>query len=230
ASPALVITAALRSGLSYDPRTSFEPVCQLADGPPMLAVQASSPYKTAQDLIAAARARPGELNFAAVGPGTVHHVALELFRREAALKVTYVPYPGGAPSINALLGGHVAATFANYGEMAPHIEAGTLRALATSNPKRIPALPEVPTMREVGLAFELPSWYGFVAPAATPAPALAPTVELLKAATLSPEVKPKLAALGLFPSIMCGAEFGAFLRAQFDLYSRVATEANIKVD
>jgi tripartite-type tricarboxylate transporter receptor subunit TctC len=112
----VVINPHLRK-VNYDPLTSFEPVCYLVSSPQVYVVSPASPYRTLPDLIAAARARPGEITFATVGPATTQHIGFEQLRHAADLKVIYVPYPGGAPAVNALLGGHVAAVLANYSEV-----------------------------------------------------------------------------------------------------------------
>jgi tripartite-type tricarboxylate transporter receptor subunit TctC len=130
--------------VGYDPLTSFEPVCYLVSSPGVIVVNANSPYRTLGDFLAAAGAKPGTLTMASVGPATAQHIGLEMLKRAASVDLTYVPYAGGAPAINALLGGLVAAVFAEYAPLSEHIKAGTLRALATSARTRIEPLPDLP--------------------------------------------------------------------------------------
>ena len=215
---------------NYDPSRSFEPVCYLTSTPMVLVVLGSSPYRTLNDLIAAARAKPGELAFASGGPGSSLHVAIEVLRRAANINITYVPYGGTAPAINALMGNHVAAVWADYPTVVSQLQSGTLRGLVTTPRARIEALPDVPTLGETGVSkYEADIFYGIVAPAKTPPDILNRLSGLFSSALKAPDMKPKLAQQGLFPVGMCGAEFGAYLRRQVDEYSRIIREANITV-
>jgi tripartite-type tricarboxylate transporter receptor subunit TctC len=215
---------------NYDPSRSFEPVCYLASTPMVLVVLGSSPYRTLNDLIAAARAKPGELAFASGGPGSSLHVAIEVLRRAANINITYVPYGGTAPAINALMGNHVAAVWADYPTVVSQLQSGTLRGLVTTSRARIETLADVPTLGETGVSkYEADIFYGIVAPAKTPPDILNRLSGLFSSALKAPDMKPKLAQQGLFPVGMCGAEFGAYLRRQVDEYSRIIREANITV-
>ena len=135
--PALILNQYLRK-LNYA-LTSFEPVCSLTQTSQLIAVNSASPYRTMDDLVGAARARPGELTLASTGPATQAHVAFEQFKRESKVEITYVPFAGNAPTVNALLGSHVTAGIANYADFSGHLQAGTLRALATTTPAADPA-------------------------------------------------------------------------------------------
>jgi len=215
---------------SYDPSRNFEPVCYLAATPMVLVVLGSSPYRTLNDLITAARAKPGELAFASGGPGSSLHIAIEVLKRAANLNITYVPYGGTAPAINALMGNHVAAVWADYPTVVSQLQAGTLRGLVTTSKARIETLPDVPTLGETGVSkYEAEIFYGIVAPAKTPTDVLNRLSGLFSSALKAPDMKPKLAQQGLFPVGMCGAEFGAYLRRQVEEYSRVIREADITV-
>ena len=215
---------------SYDPTRSFEPVCYLAATPMVLVVLASSPYRTLNDLITAARARPGELAFASGGPGSSLHVAIEVLKRAANINVTYVPYGGTAPAINALMGNHVAAVWADYPTVVSQLGSGALRGLVTTSRTRVEALPEVPTLIETGISnYEADIFYGVVAPAKTPPEMVNRLSAWLIGALKASDMKPKLAQQGLFPVGICGAEFGAYLRRQVDDYTRIIREANITV-
>jgi tripartite-type tricarboxylate transporter receptor subunit TctC len=217
--------------VNYDPLTSFEPVCYLVSSPGVIVVNAASPYRTLADLLDAARAKPAELTFASVGPATAQHIGFERLKRAAHVDMIYVPYSGGAPAINALLGGHVTAVFAEYAPLAEHIKAGTLRALATSAPTRIDPLPDLPTVAESGFNdYEVDLWWSLFAPAKTSKETISQLAAWFTSAMHAPEVKGKLVAQGFAPVGMCGTEFGALLRKQYDDYGRVIREANIKSD
>jgi tripartite-type tricarboxylate transporter receptor subunit TctC len=225
---ALLISAHLRK-LTFDPLDSFEPICNLTQSPQLLFVNATSPYRAMSDFIAAARAKPSELTLASTGPATSSHISLEKFRREAGVSITYVPFPGNAPTVNAVLGGHVTAGIANYADLVGHIQTGKLRALATMTPTRIEPLPNVPTAREAGYQqFEYVIWFGVFAPARTPARIANQLSEWFAASMQAPDVKAKLIAQGLYPVNECGAKFAAFIREEYQSYGRTIREANIK--
>ena len=196
----------------------------------MIVVNSSSPYRTLGDFLDAARAKPGELTFAAVGPGTVQHVGFEMLKRAANVNLTFVPYTGGAPAITALLGGHVTAVFAEYAPLAEHIKAGRLRAVAATTGKRIDSLPELPTVGETYNDYEVDFWWGLFAPAKTPKETATQYARWFTAAMRAPEVKTKLNAQGFIPVGLCGADFAALLRKQYDHYGRIIREANIKAE
>jgi tripartite-type tricarboxylate transporter receptor subunit TctC len=225
-----VINAVLKRQ-SYDPVASFEPVCHLAATPIVLVVNAASSYRTLAELMAAARQKPGELSLASGGPASSLHVAFEVVKRAAGVNMTYVPYGGSAPAINALLGGHVTSVFADYPTIVNQLKSGALRALVTTSPTRAEMLPDVPTLAETGLSqYEAEIFYGLVAPAKTPGDTLAQLAGSLKQALQAPEMQPKLAQQGLLRVGRCGEEFAAYMRKQVDEYSRVIREANIKAE
>ena len=214
--------------VGYDPLTSFEPICYLVSSPGVIAVNGASPYRTLADFLGAARPQPGKLTMASVGPATAQHIGLEMLKRAAKVDLTYVPYAGGAPAINALLGGHVTSVFAEYAPLAEHLKAGTLRALATSARTRIAPLPDLPTVAESGYAgYEVDLWWGLFAPAKTPKATVAQLGGWFSAAMQTDDVKTKLAAQGFSPVAMCGADFAALLRRQYDEYGRIIREAKI---
>lgn len=225
-----VINPHLRK-LAFDPLTSFEPICYLVSSPQMIVVHGNSPHRTLGDLVAAAKAKPGGLTLATVGPATTQHIAGEVFKRTAGIDLTYVPYTGGAPAVNALLGGHVTTVLANYSEVVEHLKAGTLRALATTSAKRIDPLPDIPTVQESGYKdYTAEVWFGAVAPPKTPKEATAQLATWFTAAMQAPDVKPKLITLGLYPVGICGDAYGAHMRRQSEDYARVIRDANIKAE
>jgi tripartite-type tricarboxylate transporter receptor subunit TctC len=228
--PPFLINSYVRK-LDYDPLSSFEPICYLVRSPIVLVVDSASPYRTLTDLLNAARTRPGELTLASTGPATVTHIAFERLTRTAGVNMTFIPYPGMPPAINAVLGQYVTAAFGNYGDVIGQIKAGKLRALAAATQTRIESLPDVPTMAESGyLNFEADVWYGLVAPARTPETAISQFVEWITGVLQVPEIKAKLAALGISVVGTCGEDFATFLRKRYEDYGRAIREANIKVE
>jgi tripartite-type tricarboxylate transporter receptor subunit TctC len=214
--------------LTYDP-LNFEPICYLVQSPTVIAVNGGSDYRTLSDLLSAARAQPGVLTLAASGPGTGFHIAFEMLRRAAKIDMTFVPYAGTAPTINALLGAHVVAGMGDYGPMAEHFRSGKLRALATISAARIEPLPDLPTVAEVGFAgYEADIWYGLVAPAKTSKEMVSQLAKWFATALEIPEFRAKVVSLGLYPVGSCDADFGAHIRKQYEEYGRVIRDANIK--
>ena len=226
--PEFVINPHLRK-LSYDPLTSFASICYLARSPQLLLVNPATPYKSLSDLLDAARQKPGELTIASAGPASSPHVGIERIKHDARVDITYVPYPGSGPALNALLGQHVTAAMASYPNVTGQIKSGQLRAIATASQSRIDDLPDVPTVQESGFKdFDLDIWFGVVAPAGTPPDALAQLTSWFKAALQDPEIASKLKAQGLFAVGACGADYAAFTRKQYDDYGRGIRDANIK--
>jgi len=227
--PALVLNRYVRK-LSYA-LESFAPVCSLAQSPQLIAVNGASPYRTMTDLVGAAHERPGELTFASTGPATQAHIGFEMFKRAAKVEMTYVPFAGNAPTVNALLGSHVTAGIANYADFFGHLQTGTLRALATTTRLRIAPLPDLPTVAESGhpeLEYEL--WFGIFAPAGTPSDVLSRLAAWFADGLRALEVRSKLLTQGLYPIGLCGEDFAAVLRRDDDHYRRAVGAANIKVE
>jgi tripartite-type tricarboxylate transporter receptor subunit TctC len=217
--------------LNYDPLASFEPVCNLAATPQVIVVNSASPYRTLTDLMDAARAKPGELTLASPGPASAAHVAIEMLKHAADVKMTYVPYPGIAPALTALMGDHITSAFSTYTAVAEQLRAGKLRAVAAASAARIDSLPDVLTVAEFGYKdLEADLWYGLYAPAKTPSATLAQLGGWFGAAMRAPDITPKLAVQGLLPVALCGEEFGGYLRKQYDKYGRGIREANIKAE
>lgn len=214
---------------SYHPLTSFEPVCLLTRAPTLIAVHASSPYRTLSDLLDDARKRPGEVTVASIGPGSPFHLGVEELKRAGKADLVFVPYQGNALAVNALLGQHVTAMFGTYSNVAQQLKAGTLRAIVAGKRSRMEPLMDLPTVAEQGFKdYDVDAWFGVLAPAKTPKDAVAQLAQWFTAAMQVPEAKEKLAAQGLYPVAACGADFTAHLRRQFDDYGRVIREANIK--
>jgi tripartite-type tricarboxylate transporter receptor subunit TctC len=217
--------------VTYNPLTSFEPVCNLASQPQFILVNGASPYRSLGDLVNAARAAPGQLTLASFGPASPVHIAFEMLKRAANIDMTFVPYSGIPPALNALLGQHVTAAIAGYAESAEHIKAGTLRALVTGARTRVEWLPDVPTMAESGYKdSEIDLWFGTVVPANTPKTMVSQLSDWFIAAMQEPEIKAKLSTQAFQPLGVCGAEFGAFIRKQYEDFGRIIRETNIKAE
>jgi tripartite-type tricarboxylate transporter receptor subunit TctC len=227
--PFLLIGPHLRKA-TFDPLTGLDPVCYLVSSPGVLAVNAASPYATFADLIQAVRARPGQMTFASAGPGTTHHIGFEKLKRDSGLDFIYVPFSGGGPAINALLGNHVTAVLAEYAPLSEHLKAGTLRPIAVTSTARVPPLPDVPTIAESYPGFEVDFWWGLFAPAHTPQALISQLADWFAGAMQTPEIKTKLHELGFFRAGICGQDFAALLRKQYEDYGRVIRSANIRAD
>ncbi len=224
-----VVNAAMKRGNTT--LANFDPVCNLASTPMPLVVKSSSPWKTIQDLVAHAKANPGKVTFASGGPATSLHVAIEVLRLATKIEINYVPYGGTAPAINTLMGDHVQAVWADYPTVVSHLKSGTLRALVTTSPKRIDALPGVPTMNETGITkYEAEIFYGVVVPAKTPETANKRLADMLVAAMKTPEIQARYAQQGMFPAGQCGAAFGSFLKNITADYERIIQQAGIKTN
>lgn len=225
------IQPAVQARLPYDIARDFAPLTLAATTPHLLVVHPSLPARSVRELTAIARARPGQLNYASVGPGTAQHLAGEMYRLQAGVKVVHVPFQGSAPAVQAMLGGHVEMMFANLTDVAPHVRAGRIRAVAVATAQRLEGWPELATLQEAGFeGFESSSWFGALAPAA-----VAPEVtrrlagELARAAR-SPEARERLASLGLTAVGSTPEAFGAFLRGETAKYARVVRDAGIRID
>jgi tripartite-type tricarboxylate transporter receptor subunit TctC len=217
--------------LNYDPLKSFAPICNLVSAPTVIVVNSASPYGTLAALVDDARAKPGQITMASIGPASSFQLGFEMLKRAAKVDMTFVPYPGNAPALNAVWGQQVTSMFATLSNVSEYLKAGQLRALAVGNRKRAQPLPDVPTVIESDYPdFDIDAWFGAFAPAATPEPALNEIEHLFTAALTESSVKEKLSVQGLFPTLSCSNEFASYLRKQNDAYSRIIAEANIKAE
>jgi tripartite-type tricarboxylate transporter receptor subunit TctC len=217
--------------LNYDPINSFTPICNLVTASTVIVVNSASPYRTLAELLDDARAKPGKITMASIGPASSFQLGFEMLKRAAKVDMTFVPYPGNAPALNAVLGQQVTSMFGTYPNVSEYLKAGKLRALAVGNGARAQPLPDVPTVAESGYRdFDVDAWFGAFAPANTPEPAIGQLEHLFTTALQDASVKEKLLVQGLFPAAVCGADFAAYLRKQHDAYSRIIAEASIKAD
>lgn len=213
----------------YDPISSFEPLCYVAATPAVLAVSSKSDIHTLSDYLKLATSKPGAVSYGGTGPASIIHIAGELLKRDAKVDITYVPYPGSPPAMNATLAGTITAVMANYSDLKGQIEAGALRPIAVPAKKRAEALPNVPTLAESGFNnLDAAVWFGFVAPAKTPKETLAQLSQYISDAVKSEGVADRLKSQGMFINLFCGVEFGNFLADQKNQYTAFTREFDIK--
>jgi tripartite-type tricarboxylate transporter receptor subunit TctC len=228
---AISILPSLISKLPYDPQKDFAPISLVAIGPNLLVVHPSLPARSVKELVALAKARPGQLQYASPGAGTVQHLSGELFKLQAKVDMLHVPYKGSGQSIVDLVAGHVHLDFDSVPPVLPHVRSGRLRALAVTSEKRFSILPDIPTVSEGGVpGFDMSTWWGLVAPAAVSKDIIArlqaETVKVLR----QPDVKEKIAFAGADTVGNTADQFGAFIRSETAKYARIVKDANIKID
>ncbi len=225
------INVSLYAKLDYDPVKSFEPVAMLGSGPLVLAVNASSPYKTLNDVLAASKAKAGGLSSASPGVGTSPHMALELLSYQSGVKFTHVPYKGSGPAVQDLIGGQVDMMFDTILIVGPHIQSGKLRPIAVSSSKRLEALPQVPTIAEAGQkGFDMGSWQAVFAPAGTPRPIVDRLHAEIMKALATPEAQARLKGFGMVPSDMTPAQLGEYQKSEVEKWAKVVKAAGIKAE
>ncbi len=227
----LTINPSLFAKLPFDPLKDFAPVSILAAVPNLLVVHPSLPVRSVKELIALAKSKPGQLNYASTGAGQSTHLSMELFKTMARVDMTHVPYKGSAPAVTDLLGGHVLLMFDNMPSALPHVKAGKLRGIAVSTAKRSPVTPDIPTVAESGLpGFEVSVWFGVLAPAGTPREITERLNGILVKALHSADVRERLSAQGAEPIGNSAAEFTAVMKRDLAKWAKVVKDANIKLD
>jgi tripartite-type tricarboxylate transporter receptor subunit TctC len=225
------INVSLYPSIPYDPIKSFQPVTLIGTLPNVLVVNASSPYHTLKDVIGAAKAKPGALTFGSSGNGTSQHLSGELFQSMTGAKMLHIPYKGSAPSMQALLGQQVDLVFENILAAVPLIQSGKVRALAVTSGTRASSLPDVPTLSEAGLpGYEIVSWQAVFAPAGTPQPVVQRLATEIGKIINDPEVKSRLAGLGVEPSGAGPAELGTLQKSEVAKWAKLIKASNIKVE
>jgi tripartite-type tricarboxylate transporter receptor subunit TctC len=228
-SPSFVVLPHVRK-LNYDPLTDFVPICELATFPPLIVVNSDSPYRTLGDFIAAAHARPGALTYGTLGPATASQIAFEMLKQAAKVDITFVPFTGYTPAIQALLAHQVTAAQADLTTLQGQLQTGKLRALATTAAARVPVLPNVPTVVESGYKDVEAEFYGgVVAPAKTPQATISQITRWFSDAIKAPKIMAKFASLGFIPGGQCGGDFSAMIRKDYDNYGRTIREAHLQM-
>ncbi|MDE2605835.1 MAG: tripartite tricarboxylate transporter substrate binding protein [Burkholderiales bacterium] len=227
----LVMNKALYPQLPFDPVKDLVPVTLTSWGQLILVAPPSAGFKTVGDLVAAAKAKPGKLNYASPGVGTPHHMSMELFKQTAGVYLTHIPYRGSAPAVQDLLGGQVDAMFLPIHVALPFVKAGRLVALAIGSEKRHPLLPDVPTLREAKAGdVNVDMWYGIFAPPGTPADQVLKLNHELKDILSTPEVRTAFQAQGMDPATSTPEEFRRLVARDAERWANVIRTAHIKAE
>ena len=217
--------------LPYDPFKDFTPISLIGSSPNMLLVRADSQFKSVGDVIAEARAKPGQLSYGHAGNGTSPHLAGELFKYMAKVEITAVPYKGGAPALADLIGGHIPLSFNNIPESMGQIQAGSVRPLGVTTAARSPVLPDVPTIAEAALpGYDTGVWWGFVAPAGLPADVKAKLAKDCAEVVQIPAVQEKLLQLGATPIGSSPEVFAKLIRDEYDKWGSIIKAAGIRAE
>ncbi|MFM0116879.1 Bug family tripartite tricarboxylate transporter substrate binding protein [Paraburkholderia nemoris] len=216
--------------LSYQPVKDFEPITQIVSGPTVLVVRNDIPVKTVPQLLAYAKAHPGELKYGSIGVGSTTHLAGELLAKMSGTKMVHVPYKGNAPILTDLLGGQISMAFINIAGAAPYIQSGQLRGLAVSTLKRSSLLPDLPTVAETLPGFEVNSWYGLAAPAGTPTIVINKLHDVVAQVLKDPAIVKRLHDNGLEPVGSTPAQFAAQIETDYSRWGKVVKDANIPMN
>jgi tripartite-type tricarboxylate transporter receptor subunit TctC len=215
----------------YDPLADFAPITRLGVGPLLLTVNRDVPVNSVAELVQLAKSRPGALNYGSPGIGTPPHMASELFKRAAGIQATNVPYKGGGALMTDLLAGHLTWSMDGMNTQLPYVKSGRLRALGVTGPRRLQALPDVPTIAQAGVAdYEYLSWTGVSAPAATPKPVIAQLYEDISNISATAEAHAYFDSFGLDAGIESPDEFAAFIRAEYAKWGTVIRDAGIRLE
>lgn len=231
ATTAFAVSAAVYDKLPYDPLKDLAPVLFVSSIPNLLVVNPALPAATPQEFVRYARMNPGKLSFSSPGPATGQRLAFELVKQAAGIDLLHVPYKGGAPAGQAVIAGEVQAMIVNLVEALPQIKAGRMKAIAVTTARRSPMLPEVPTLAEtVTPGLDVSVWQGLLATGGTPKEAVARIHRDLTAVLAQPDVRERLAGMGMDVTPGSSAEFDQYLRAEIAQWKKVAQGANIKAE
>jgi len=227
---ALAISPSMQA-IAYDTLKDLAPVTLVAKVPEMLVVATNVPANNMKELVALAKSQPGKLNFASSGPGSLPHLAGELFKLTAKIDIVHVPYRGAAPAVNDLLGQQVQMVFLDLPVLLPQVKAGKLKPIAIGAPKRVPSAPDVPTTTEAGMPdLQTENWYGMVAPAKTPPAVIAILNKAAVEAMKDPGVASKLAAQGATLVGDTPEQFRVFIDSEIKKWAKVIKDAGVKTD
>ena len=230
-SSTFTINPAIRKRMPFDTTKDFTPVAFIAHSPLLFVASKDLPVKSAKDLLALARSKPGQITYASAGPGSINQIAAELIALSAGIKLMHVPYRGGAPALNDLIGGHVDVYVSSLPQVLQLAQNGQARALAVTSVKRTALLPDVPTLDEAGISgFDLSSWWGIVGPAGMPADIVNALNSEIGKMLNSPELSTFLSNEGAEAEAMTPQQFGDLMRMETERWTKVAREANISID
>ncbi|HTH79221.1 MAG TPA: tripartite tricarboxylate transporter substrate binding protein [Ramlibacter sp.] len=227
----LAINPTLYTHLPYDPAKDLTPVSLIGSSPLTLVAATTSPYKTIGDVVKAAKAKPGTINFATSGNGTVAHLTTEMFQKEAGIKLTHIPYKGASQGVMDVIGGSVQLYMSSIPTLIGHIRNGKLRALAVTSAKRVNDLPDVPTIAESGFkGFDAVTWFGLLGPAKLPADVVAKLNAEVTKALQSPELQKKMRDQGVDLSPSTPDQFGALIRTDITKWGQVVKDSGARID
>lgn len=225
------VNPALYKKLNFDPVKDFTPVSLVVSSPQLLAVHPSVAAESVKELIALAKAKPGQLNYASAGTGTSPHLTFELFKSMAGIDVVHVPYKGTGPAITDLIGGQVQMMITGVVALMPHIKSGKLRGLGVTSAKRVAALPDLPTIAESGIpSFDVSSWFGVFLPGGTPKPIVANMNAEIRKILEVPEVRQRLISQGADPASNTPEEFAAYVKAEMAKWGKVVRDTGVRAD
>jgi tripartite-type tricarboxylate transporter receptor subunit TctC len=217
--------------LPYDPIKAFAPIGVMGTGPNVVVVHPSMPVNSIRELVALAKQKPGDIQYASAGVGSFQHLGAELFKLEAGVDLLHVPFKGGGPAMIDVVGGHTKVMFSSLVQTTPHIKTGKLRALGVGSKQRSKVLPDVPSVSEAGVpTYEAVNWWGIVAPAGTPQPIIDKLHAALTAAQDSPEVEKQFASEGATVIKKTPTEFGAFMVSEMNKWEQVVKKGGIKAE
>lgn len=227
----LAINPSLYKTLPYDTLKDFAPVGRIITGPLFLVANPAFPPNNLQELIAYARARPGEIDYGSGGTGITAHLAMELLQDRVGIKLSHVPYKGTPAALNDVMGGQISLTMDSGPSAMPHVKSGKLKVLGTTGANRSPAFPDVPTFAEQGLAgFDVVAWNGVVIPQGTPAPIIAALSASLRKACSDPQLVEGISAMGIDLAPSSPAEFAAYLQAEIRKWQGTVAKAGVQLD
>ena len=217
--------------LNFDPVNDITPIIQISKGPLLVVVRPSLPVKSVKELIALAKSKPGQINFASSGQGSVIHLATELFDSMAGIKMNHIPYKGTGPALTDTIGGQTDIFFSSTATAMPHVQSGKLRAIAVTTAKRIPALPEVPSVAESGVpGYDVTLWHGLIGPKGLPRAVVDRlNGEVTKALKLKATAE-QLQSDGVAPAGGTPAQFHAQIKQEIELWRKVAADAHVKAE
>jgi tripartite-type tricarboxylate transporter receptor subunit TctC len=225
----LTINISLMAKIPFDPVRDFSPVTMVASTPNVLVVHPSLPVRTVKDLIALAKAKPGQINYATSGIGSPGHLAAELLNKSAGIRLVHIPYKGAAPALLDVVAGNAHLYFTSAVSAQPFIPSGRLRMVAVASAKRSPSLPEVPTVAEAGFPeFDVSSWWGVVAPASTPREVVMRLQTEIHRVIALPEIRAKLAEQGLDIATNTPEQFAAYIKSETAKWAKLIREVGVK--
>jgi tripartite-type tricarboxylate transporter receptor subunit TctC len=230
-STTFTINAAIKKRMPFDTLKDFTPIAFVARSPLLFVASKNLPVKSAKEVLALARSKPGQITYASAGIGSINQIAAELIAQSAGVKLMHVPYKGGAPALNDLLGGHVDTYVSSLPQVQQLAQSGQVDALAVTSTKRVPILPNVPTLDEAGVAgFDLSSWWGIVGPANMPPDVVNKLNAEINKMLKSPELGKFFANEGAEPQAMTPQQFDALIHSEVQRWIKVAHDANISID